>query len=174
MFAKILLAVMGLGIITFLGCNFSKKNNSSENNTNELSNDLSKNQPNDPPKNPPVDLSKDLPTDLPIIKAYKEINELEKQDVYVLGTYKLADMRMRRENPAELFLGHAEIVFEDGHSVVLMPPDDKLAIRSEEEQTRCNGKMVYAKGTLYPYIPRGESNLKSPCLVDIEFIKLVE
>lgn len=150
MFAKILLAVLGLGIVTFFGCNLMKKNNTIENN------------------------AIDLPDDLPVITAFKDIDELEKQEVYVSGIYKLKDMRMRKANPEELFKGHAEIVFEDKYSVILMPPDDELAIRSEEEQTRCNGQKVYAKGTLYPYIPWGDSNLKSPCLVDIEFIKLAK
>ncbi len=125
-------------------------------------------------KNDSNELSKDLPTDLPLITAFAEIDELEKQDVYLQGTYKLKDMRMRKTGSEGVFKGHAEIVFEDGYSVILMPPDDESAIRPQAEQTRCNGKTVYAKGTLYPYIPWGDSNLKSPCLVDIEFIKLVE
>lgn len=158
---------MGLAIITFLGCNFTKKNNSLENNTNESSNDQSKNQTENPSQNQPAN----LPTDLPVIASFKDIDELEEQKAYVLGIYKLKDMRMRKENPDELFKGHAEIVFGDGYSVVLMPPDDKLAIRPQEEQTQFNGKKVYVKGTVYPYIPWGDSNLKSPCLVDIEYIK---
>ncbi len=151
MFTKILLTV-GLGIFLLAGCFYFKKNNTTTSNPTDMSNT----------------------NDLPIVKSITDVKEHAEKEVLVEGIYELKDMRMRRVNPPNLFKGHVEIVFEDNYSAILLPPDNENAIRPEEEQTKYKGKKVRVRGTIYPYIPEGESNLDSPCLLDIKSIELVD
>lgn len=114
----------------------------------------------------------ETPTDAPIVKNLTDVKNNTDSIVYVLGKYQLQDIRMRQENPKVVHRGHAGIVLEDGHCVLLMPPNDEKAIRSKKEQNKCTGKYVYAKGRIYPYIPQEGAAMRSPCLTEISDIQL--
>ncbi|MGB1206176.1 MAG: hypothetical protein ACPG5B_11050 [Chitinophagales bacterium] len=112
----------------------------------------------------------EISNDVPIIKNLIDVKQNTGKIVYVFGRYELQDVRMKQENPKNLFQGHAGIILEDGYCVLLMPPSHQKAIRSKNEQNKCNKKYVYAKGKIYPYVPQEGNTMCTPCLTDISDI----
>lgn len=112
--------------------------------------------------------------ELPIIRSMGDIALHANQLVYIEGTYEQQDVRMRKENPSQLYEGHAGIRLSDNYVVFLYPPYDDKAIRDESERKQFSGKSVRVKGTVKPNIPEKGTTLRAPCLTSVDEIVTID
>ena len=104
-------------------------------------------------------------TDIQGIRDYR--NEI----VHIEGIYRQIDVRMNREHPKTLYLGHVAICLNDATSVLIYPPYDPRALREYSEITKFENSVVILKCKVLPYVPQNFpveiAMLRTPCIIDL-------
>ncbi len=108
--------------------------------------------------------------EIPTIRAYAELDRYDGEEVRLVGTYALVDVRMRPIPPAQ-YAGHAAVQLEGGQ-VFIEPTWSEAAIRPDVEQALA-GSPVRVGGRLHmkmPQPPEPIAMVSVPCVSQAEII----
>jgi len=107
---------------------------------------------------------------VPDIETREDIKTHAGDTVLVRGTYVEIDVRKRKTEPP-VYAGHAAVRLGDGTLVLLGPPGNAVAIRSEKERDELRDEEVVASGFLNAICPAGPgASLQVPCLYPFLYV----
>ena len=106
----------------------------------------------------------------PVVESREAVDVHAGKTALVRGTYVEIDVRKRQIDPP-VYAGHAAVRLGDGTLVLLGPPGESIAIRSEKERGRLRDKEVIAEGILNAVCPSaGGASLQVPCLDPLLYV----